>query len=260
MDTQEILGLYDQLCFTISDPGVRREVLPHLVRFFDPGPGRGFILHTRLDATNVDAEIQEQIAYFDELGQPFEWKVLDIDTPPDLKERLAAYGFAIEDAEAVMVLDLQAAPTELLKPATADVRRLTERPQLDDVVKVQEQVWGDAHGGIRERLGAHLEIPGYVSVYAAYVQDEPVCAGWIYFHEQSEFADIWGGSTVPAYRKQGLYTALLAVRVQEAIRRGYRYLTIDARPMSQPIVARHGFRLLTHAYACEWTGANHREE
>jgi hypothetical protein len=40
--------------------------------------------------------------------------------------------------------------------------------------------------------------------------------------------------------------------VQEAIRRGYRYLVIDAGPESKPIVARHGFSLLTEAYDCEW--------
>ena len=50
--------------------------------------------------------------------------------------------------------------------------------------------------------------------------------------------------------KRGLYTALVATRVQAALRRGYRFLTIDASPMSQPIVASHGFQLLT--YACDY--------
>jgi hypothetical protein len=255
MDTQEILVLYDQLCLTVDDPGIQREVLPHLVRFMDPPPGNGFILHTRLDTGNVEAAIQEQIDYFDALGRSFEWKVLDLDTPADLKERLAAHGFQIEDAEAVMVLDLQEAPAALLKPVTADVRRLTERVQLEDVVQIKEQVWGNDHDdGVGDRLYAHLAIPGYLSVYAAYVQDEPASAGWIYFHGPSQFADLWGGSTVAAYRKQGLYTAVLAVRVQEAIRRGYRFLAIDASPMSRPIVASHGFRFLTYAHACVWNG------
>ena len=43
-------------------------------------------------------------------------------------------------------------------------------------------------------------------------------------------------------------------REQEAIGRGYRFLTIDAGPMSRPIVAKHGFRQVTEAYACEWKG------
>jgi predicted acetyltransferase len=74
----------------------------------------------------------------------------------------------------------------------------------------------------------------------------------VYYHPHSQFADLWGGSTLPNCRGRGLYTAVLAARVQEAVQRGYRFLTIDASPMSRPIVARHGFRLLTYAHACEW--------
>ena len=51
---------------------------------------------------------------------------------------------------------------------------------------------------------------------------------------------------------QGFYTALLAVRVQEAIARGRRYLTIDASPMSRPIVERFGFVRLAESTPCIW--------
>jgi predicted acetyltransferase len=80
-----------------------------------------------------------------------------------------------------------------------------------------------------------------------------VASARLYHDSRSPFASLWGGSTVATHRKQGFYTALLAVRVQEAIRRGARYLTIDASPMSRPIVARFGFMHLTTAYACNWS-------
>jgi hypothetical protein len=48
--------------------------------------------------------------------------------------------------------------------------------------------------------------------------------------------------------------------VQEARRRGYRFLTIDASPMSRPIVAKHGFQVLTYAHACEWKGNREQGE
>jgi len=44
-------------------------------------------------------------------------------------------------------------------------------------------------------------------------------------------------------------TALLDLRVQEAIRRGYRYLTINASEMSRPIVSKYGFELLANEYS-----------
>jgi GNAT superfamily N-acetyltransferase len=57
---------------------------------------------------------------------------------------------------------------------------------------------------------------------------------------------------VPAFRKQGLFTSLVAVRAQEARRRGARFLTVDARPMSRPILEALGFKLLCFANALNW--------
>ncbi len=256
MHPHEILALFDrQQRIEIEYPDMRKEVLPHVTRFVRPAPGMSFILHSRLNESNADAAIQEQIAYFTQRDQPFEWKVYDYDTPPDLRDRLVAHGFEPDDPDAVMVLDMQAAPPTLLAPVEADVRRIAERDQLEDVIRVEEQVWGRNFDWITTRLGNHLEIPGYLSVYVAYVDGQPACAGWVYYHRNSQFASLWGGSTVPAYRQKGLYTAVLARRVQEAVERGYRFLTIDASPMSRPIVAKHGFQLLTYAHACEWKGA-----
>jgi len=253
MDVSEILSLFDrQQRIEIEYPGMRKDVLPNVVRFVRPEPGMSFILHSRLDEQTADAEIQEQIVFFTQLNQRFEWKVYDHDPPPDLKDRLAAHGFQPEDPDAVMVLDLHATPSTLLRPVTIDARRITRRDQLEDVIAVETQVWGGDFGWIRQRLGDHLEMPGYLSVHAAYVDGQPACCGWVYFHPRSRFADLWGGSTLPNCRGRGLYTAVLAARVQEAVQRGYRFLTIDAGPMSRPIVARHGFRLLTYAHACEW--------
>ena len=47
---------------------------------------------------------------------------------------------------------------------------------------------------------------------------------------------------------------MLAVRVQEATQRGYRFLMIEASPMSRPIVASHGFQLLTMTSSYGWKG------
>jgi hypothetical protein len=212
-----------------------------------------FILYSRLNEQNADAVIQQQIDYFTRRKLPFVWKVYDHDSPADLKDRLAARGFEVEDPDAVMVLDLQTAPPALLAPVTVDVRRLTDPAQLADVIAVEEAVWGSNFDWIHARMGHHLTIPGYLSIYVAYVEGRPACAGWTYYHpNSSRFASLWGGSTLPTMRRQGLYSAVLAARVQEAIQRGRQYLLIDAGPMSRPIVTRHGFRLLTYAHERGW--------
>jgi GNAT superfamily N-acetyltransferase len=253
MEINPLLSLYDhEQRIAIEEPGMRKDVLPDVVRFVRPAPGMSFILYHRLDESRADAAIQEQVSYFTQINQPFEWKVYDHDSPPGMVEKLQAHGFVVEDPDSVMCLDLESAPASLLKPIQADVRPITRPDKLEDVIAVESQVWGRDFSWIRSRQGEHLAIPGYLNIYVAYADGIPACTGWVYFHPHSPFADLWGGSTVEAYRGQGLYTAILAVRVQEAIRRGVRYLVIDASPMSRTILEKHGFQLLTYAHACEW--------
>jgi hypothetical protein len=57
---------------------------------------------------------------------------------------------------------------------------------------------------------------------------------------------------VVAYRGQGLYTALLAIRAQEAISRHVEFLTVDASAMSRPILEKFGFIKIAESYPCKW--------
>ncbi len=135
-----------------------------------------------------------------------------------------------------------------------NINDILEQFDQQQRIAIEQQVWGGDFGWMRQRMGDHMEIPGYLSIFVAYVEQRPGCTGWTYFHPGSQFAGLWGGSTLPEYRKRGLYTAVLAARMQEAIQRGYRLLTIEAGPMSRPIVAGHGFQLLTMTESYGWSG------
>ena len=172
----------------------------------------------------------------------------------DLRDRLVAHGFEVDETEALMVLDLEDAPFPgpIALPADVTVRRLESAAELVDVRRIEETVWGQEMPWVTESLAADLALPGYLSVYAADVDGQPACAAWMYFHANGQFADLWGGATLPEHRGKGLFTAILAARVQEAAERGYRFVTIDAGPMSRPIVERRSFRFLTMVWGCRW--------
>lgn len=255
MNKSQLLALYDQDQRIDTDyPGMRREVTPNVVRLVDTsGPGEGMIIYSRLNEANAGDVIREQVDYFESIGQDFEWKVYDHDRPPDLKDRLGSYGFIVEDVEAILVLDLQAAPEILWQPVRHDVRRITDPGKIPDVLTVKEQVWDDDFSWLGDYLAGALEHhPERVSAYAAYVDGRPASSARIYFPEHSQFASLWGGATISSFRKQGLYTALLAARAQEAKARGVRYLTVDAMPMSRPILEKLGFEIIAHSYPCKW--------
>lgn len=257
MNSQEILALYDkEQRIEVKYPDMRKEDVGEVIRFVGkPLPNHNFILYSNLTEENADAIIAREIAYFDSIGHPFEWKVYNHDSPPDLRQRLLDRGFTNREQDAIMALDVQNAPDFLQQPdPNIDLRRLTRPEQLDDAVQVLAQVWPDENNEwLHEVIGADLrERPDYNHMFVAYVDDEPACCGWINFHDNSQFASLWGGSTVPAHRQKRLYTAVMAARVQAAIQRGYRFLTIDASPMNEPIAASRGFQLLTYAHACHW--------
>jgi GNAT superfamily N-acetyltransferase len=254
VDIHQLLALHDQQQrLEVEFRTMRREATPEVIRHVALKHGEGVVLYSRLNAANADRVIAEQIAYYQQLGQNFEWKTYDHDTPGDLKDRLSAHGFEAEEPEALLALEIDTAPQILLQPVTHDVRRITDPDRLEEVRRIQESVWNEPHAWLVPALGDDLiNDPDHLSVYIAYADGVPVSAAWISFHDRSQFAGLWGGSTLAEYRGRGFYTALLAARLQEARQRGVRFLTIDASPMSRPIVEKNGFQFLTFTQPFKW--------
>jgi len=89
MDRDTILNLYNQhIRIEMIEPDALMEVTDSVVRKVSLTTEHGFISYSKMDESNADTVIEEQIAYYKNLKQPFEWKVFDYDQPVDLKERL----------------------------------------------------------------------------------------------------------------------------------------------------------------------------
>ncbi|MFF2455131.1 GNAT family N-acetyltransferase, partial [Isoptericola sp. NPDC058082] len=72
------------------------------------------------------------------------------------------------------------------------------------------------------------------------------------FRTGTEFAGLWGGSTLSAWRGRGIYRALVAARAHIAAVRGVRYLQVDASGDSAPILRRLGFHAVTTTTPYVW--------
>jgi GNAT superfamily N-acetyltransferase len=255
MNKNNLLIRYDKdLRLHIMYPEARKEITRDVVRFIRKAPGMNFVSFTFANEKKLHQVIHQEVEYFRPLEQPFTWKAYDHDLLPNLKNELVSHGFAPDDdPAAVMVLDVHNAPVIPHEPIPADIRRIETRAGLKDVIYVLDKVWGGHNAWVNDRLGRHLEIPGYLSVYTAYVHDEPASIAWTYF-PRGQFATLFAGSTIAEFRKQGLYTSLLETRLKEIRERGYRYAVVEAGAMSKPIVAKHGFQHLTTVYDYEWKG------
>lgn len=257
MDKTELLDVYTrEQRIEVRYPETAREVEGTIIRHVSLTGEQGFVIYSCLDEGSVEEAISAQIARFEGIGQDFEWKAYDYDPPGDLLERLRRRGFEIGEAEALVVMDLEERPEVLERHAPEPagiIKRISNPDEIDTVVALENKVWGEDHAGLGEMLKRDLrERPETVSVYLSYEGEEPAAAAWIYFHAGSRFASLWGGSTLRPYRKRGHYSRLLAARAQEARARGFTLLTVDASPMSRPILEKQGFVYLAESRGCVW--------
>ncbi|MFF2889512.1 GNAT family N-acetyltransferase [Paenibacillus sp. NPDC057967] len=234
-------------------PGTRREADEYVIRQISSGEEDSFISYSSLTASQADAIIQRELDYFASLGRRFEWKLYDFDQPANLRDRLEARGFEIGDAEALMVMGLESGHPLLTASIPESIKPITNDEGVDGLMALEESIWQESHQELGHRLKHDLRhTPDELMIHAAYDEAGRIVSGaWMYMHTGTSFCSFWGGSTLPDYRGKGLYTGLIAIRAQEAWKRGFRLLTVDASPMSRPVLERKGFQCLGYTYPCK---------
>ncbi|PZG19273.1 GNAT family N-acetyltransferase [Spongiactinospora gelatinilytica] len=237
--------------------GVTGEQDGPLVRIV--GQYRGFVSTPRdvgVRGTELDRLIARQRDRFAARGEAVEWKVHGHDRPGDLTERLRAAGFVPEDEEAVLIGlagDMTAASTP---PDGVTLRRVTADADMHRIAAMESTVWGQDWSRLGDDLIARVAAaPDQIVVMVAEADGEVVCAAWLDFREGTEFAGLWGGSTLPAWRGRGIYRALVAARAELAVARGVTFLHVDASRDSAPILRRLGFHRVTTTTPYVWSPA-----
>jgi ribosomal protein S18 acetylase RimI-like enzyme len=200
------------------------------------------VVWTDLDAATADAAIVRQVERFADEGGEWEWKHYSYDRPDDLERRLAAAGFAREEPEALLVAEIAALDLEAPPPAGIELRTACGDEGIAAVVRMHAEVFCERHDDLGPALRWALDrSPAPTLGVVAYAGDQPVAAARLEIHAGTEFASLWGGGTLPAYRRRGIFRALVAHRAAIAAGRGCRYLQVDALPTSAPILRRLGF-------------------
>ena len=127
---------------------------------------------------------------------------------------------------------------------------------------MKSAVWGADYGWVAEDLDGRLASdPENLVVFMAEAAGVVVSAAWLEINPGTDFAGLWGGSTLQAWRGRGIYKALVAARARVAAARGVKYLQVDASADSEPILQRLGFRAITTTRPFVWTppgGGNSR--
>jgi GNAT superfamily N-acetyltransferase len=222
--------------------GTRIEREEHLTRAVAEDGGSNMVLWSDLSEAGADAAIEAEVSRFGGSGHGWEWKYYSYDQPADLPERLRKAGFVPAEAEALMVAEIAELDLDTSSPDGVRLVKVSDEAGVAAVVRVHDEVFGGDHAAIGEHIQGALGLqPHPLEAVVAMAGDTAISSARVEFPERSDFAGLWGGGTLAAWRGRGVFRALVAYRGRLARERGYRYLQVDASPDSRPILRRLGF-------------------
>ena len=256
----ELLIAYDTQLRERADErlpeGVTVERDGPLVRYLG-FPFGGFISYRDLgglEGSALDELIVRQVAVFAESGERFEWKYHGHDLPTSLPERLRAAGYVPEDTETIVIAPLADIAGEPRVPEGVSLREVTTRADFERIAALERAVWGEENSWLPDMLESERAVdPDALTITVAEAGETVVCAAWIRFESGTEFGTLWGGATLPKWRRRGIYRATVAYRANLAAARGFRYLETDASDDSRPILERLGFVPVTTTTPYIWS-------
>ena len=198
-----------------------------------------------LSGAELAALVERTFGYFAERGQGFEWKTFDHDRA-DLGPLLLAAGAEPEEHEALILGEAAPLAGDPQLPTGLVLREVRERADFVRIGRLHSEVWDDDWTWLADDLASRLDDPvDPVRVFVVEDHDageRVVSAAWLAPMVGTRVAGLWGGSTLAAYRRRGIYRALVAVRARLALELGYDLLQIDASDDSRPILERLGLQ------------------
>ena len=241
---QNILDAIERSFFSAKpQPGVVELItIEGLTGHYRPAKSHPFINMVgmaQLTPETVTAAIAQVKDFFAEREITFGWLVSSMNTPPDLADHLQAAGFRPMVEMAGMVLrDLEREFT--VNPAL-DVRE-TE-PTSSVVADLFEHGYPLSAEYVEMTVAMLTETDS--QVFVAYQDDTPIAVAFTNYMYDKQLAWLGGAATLPDYRGQGAYTALVAKRLAVAHAQGSEAAMLQAdRSSSAPIATKLGFEEL----------------
>ncbi len=240
MEIEKVLALYDaeMRINPPPEPGLTIERDGKVVRAI--GDSFCFVCFSDLKGIDANRVVAAQTAFFRSLGKEAEWKVFGHDFPYELGNLLKSAGYLADPSETLMLFDLDSDLTFGDMPAGMEVKKVTDAGGLAEAVAVSSEAFGK-DGGWRTEWYIDRLFDPTLEISVIYAEGRPVSAARLWMPDRRSFASLWGGCTIPEYRHRGIYRSMIRIRAEIAKRRGYRYITVDARETSRPILERLGF-------------------
>jgi hypothetical protein len=220
--------------------------------------GRGFVTYQSLGAADergIRSLASEALAYYqaDPEITRVEWKTRGHDNAPALHEALVEHGFVPDAAESIMIGEATALAVDVPLPDGVMLRRVTEEADVRAMSAIEDEVFDEpALAETADTYLRRLSLGDRMELWVAEFEDQIVCVGRLEPVRGTDFAGIWGGATVPAWRRRGIYRALTAARARSALDMGKTLIHSDSTEYSRPILERSGMLKVSTTTPYRW--------
>jgi hypothetical protein len=253
----DLLAAYDAQLRTEAASAITMERLGPLYLATYLG-GRGWITYADLggaDAATIRGWVGEALAYFRE--QPeitrVEWKTRGHDVAPGLHESLLDNGFVPDETESVMIGETRLLAVDVALPEGVSLRRVSSETDVRAMCVMDSIAFGDDDSEeMTQALLHRLGLDDGMELWVAEADGQMISAGRLEPVAGTEFAGLWGGATLPQWRRRGVYRALTAARARSALALGKTLLHSDSTEFSRPILERSGLIKVTTTTPYEW--------
>ncbi|ACQ79825.1 GCN5-related protein N-acetyltransferase [Beutenbergia cavernae DSM 12333] len=220
--------------------------------------GRGFVTYPDLggaDEAGVAVLVADALAHYvaDARITRVEWKTRGHDHAPGLHDVLLANGFVMDEPESIMIGEARHLAVDTPLPDGVTLRRVSREADVRAMCEAADVAFGTHMAAdMTAAMLRRLTIDPTTELWVAEHGGTVVSTGRLEPVAGTEFAGIWGGSTLPEWRGQGIYRALTAARARSALAAGKTLINSDSTEYSRPILERSGFVKVSTTTPYEW--------
>jgi hypothetical protein len=260
-DRDRFLAAYDDELRTDAEtPGATSVTRLGPLRLVTFAGGRGFVTYRDLDhadAATIRTLVATALEHYraDPEITRVEWKTRGHDEAPGLHESLLDHGFVAGEPESIMVGEAYRLTSDVPLPTGVSLRQISEEQDVRAMTAMSAQVFGDSPADAAEMADALLQRLSHddgMELWVAETGGQVVSAGRLEPVPDTQFAGIWGGSTLKEWRGRGIYRALTASRARSALRMGKVLIHSDSTEYSRPILERYGFLAVSTTTPYDW--------
>ncbi len=161
--------------------------------------------------------------------------------------------FEPDEQESIMIGRAQLLDVTVALPKGVTLRKVSEAADVSAMTAMEDLAFGsDMSDAMTQALLRRLALNDGMELWVAEADGQIIGAGRLEPVAGTDFAGIWGGATLQAWRSRGIYRALTAARARSALAKGKTLVHSDSTEYSRPILERAGLIKVSTTTPYRW--------